>query len=854
MLNASKLKAIIEADASKGVAALRAFSDEFRKTRDVADREAKGAGDAIHGGFKNGIAGAKAEVGGLKSVLLGTFGSNVIWDMIKGGFAGVLGVISGTARAIGNVGAEALSSISNYEMLTMSIEQLTATQILEAGAAKDMAEALALSKKPAQDTLQWLEKLAIESPQRMNEVADAYRRAMTFGFSSGEAKRLTVDLLDLSAASGRQESGFMERISDAFGKMYTKGRVSMEELNRLMEAGIPALKVLAREFDTTEGKMSEMVSDGALPAGRAIRALEVDIETRLGGAAKRTTQTWSGMISSLGDLKDRGLRNLFTGVFDSVKEDANNIVSILSSQEFANKAQSVGLWLGEGFKAGAKTAREIILALGGEDGPLAGLAQFFKFDNLDTEGVKNAFSDLVMGVAVDVVEGIGWVEKAAIAAKEIIKGIGDAWKEVRSIILGIEKFLNDAQKLSTNAGIGLRNSLNGVASINWVDQLAPAVEALRGGNLPYPYQGAGGASGGGSGGGGSMFGDEESLEDKMAAVNRKTDEWIKKIKDGHLAAKGLLDDTAESAKTITVNTKSLDDALNGKLAPGAAKAGENAGKKAGEQFLNALEKAIGKAQGILEKGMGASINLGRINPEPGMPGANDWAEDIFRIQDVAMNLGTGHEGKDTRKWYQQYFDGMGFEEATARAKSIVGKFQAGLFMDPEVSPYLDKTKARASLNKMAEGEKQTAQFAREVGADEETLINLMGIKKTTGSDKATDEQVAAAMAILKGQMVDSAGKLGAESPTVFDAFINGAAQPAGSNGASSSAISFSSSFLTAVDADIVANKDKFQQTGGKAWDEVETGFIDRAKKSTAFVAAIDAMVDNSIARYVPTNK
>lgn len=55
--------------------------------------------------------------------------------------------------------------------------------------------------------------------------------------------------------------------------------------------------------------------------------------------------------------------------------------------------------------------------------------------------------------------------------------------------------------------------------------------------------------------------------------------------------------------------------------------------------------------------------------------------------------------------------------------------------------------------------------------------------------------------------------------------------------------------LKSIDAQLVADASKFSAKGAAAFASIETGFIAQATNSTAFVAAINAMVDNSLARY-----
>ncbi|MFB8733901.1 tape measure protein [Bacillus sp. SL00103] len=58
-------------------------------------------------------------------------------------------------------------------------------------------------------------------------------------------------------------------MSDAFGAMQVSGTLSMEEMNRLMDAGIPALKILANETGQDVMDLKKVISKGALKVKEA---------------------------------------------------------------------------------------------------------------------------------------------------------------------------------------------------------------------------------------------------------------------------------------------------------------------------------------------------------------------------------------------------------------------------------------------------------------------------------------------------------------------------------------------------------------------------------------------------------
>jgi phage tail tape-measure protein len=87
---------------------------------------------------------------------------------------------------------------------------------------------------------------------------------------------------------------------------------------QLTGAGVPVREILAKSFNITTAELQTMISKGLVPADKAIEAIVSSLEEDFGGAAKRQAGTFSGLISSLSDIKEVGLREFFTGTFQAV--------------------------------------------------------------------------------------------------------------------------------------------------------------------------------------------------------------------------------------------------------------------------------------------------------------------------------------------------------------------------------------------------------------------------------------------------------------------------------------------------------------------------------------------------------
>lgn len=254
--------------------------------------------------------------------------------------------ISAVTRGLVDLSGQALATYADYERLTMSLETFSAKELINAGVTNDMATAIGLSGEHAQELLSWIEKLAIESPFQTKDIASAFRTAQAYGFAGDQAQRLTQATVDFAAGAGIS-GAMMDRITLALGQIAARGKVSSQELNQLSETGINARQILANAFGVSTAQIQEMIEKGLVPADLAIEALTQSLEKDFGGAAKRQANTFSGLISSLSDLKEIGLREFFTGTFKAVQPLLQNFVGYVTDPAVKESLRAWGDILGE---------------------------------------------------------------------------------------------------------------------------------------------------------------------------------------------------------------------------------------------------------------------------------------------------------------------------------------------------------------------------------------------------------------------------------------------------------------------------------------------------------------------------
>lgn len=227
----------------------------------------------------------------------------------------------------------AIDAVSQYELLTLSLESLTRLEFQELGLGEiNFGEAFGKSAEivgnnidnvnvKVQELLRWVRILAIQSPFEEEDVAKILQYGIALGFSSDESKRLTQAIVDFGAGAGKSISE-MESIIRALGQMKNNGFLAKEELNQLSEAGfrkpLEALVNAIPELETTADAL-EAISDKAITGADAVEIFTRRLESDFAGSAIKATQTLSGLISTLISLRKGILREFSAPVFDFLK-------------------------------------------------------------------------------------------------------------------------------------------------------------------------------------------------------------------------------------------------------------------------------------------------------------------------------------------------------------------------------------------------------------------------------------------------------------------------------------------------------------------------------------------------------
>jgi tape measure domain-containing protein len=223
------------------------------------------------------------------------------------------------SNALTNIVSQAFQAAAEFQRLQISISVLLGREQVQLNPGM-FTDTLAAAKTMTDEADKLLEKfqlLAVASPFTTTDIAEGFRMAQVYGFSAVEAEKLTNATVDLAAGLGL--AGFeIAGIIQPLGQMQQVGKANLQDLKQLATRGVPVFDVLAKEFGVTTEKIRDMISDGLIPADRAINAIVTSFAKDFKGAAAASTQSLSGLLSTAQDLRATSLREFFTPIFEAV--------------------------------------------------------------------------------------------------------------------------------------------------------------------------------------------------------------------------------------------------------------------------------------------------------------------------------------------------------------------------------------------------------------------------------------------------------------------------------------------------------------------------------------------------------
>lgn len=278
-------------------------------------------------------------------------------------------------------------------------------------------EVMTGSAEKAAEVVDELKDIAASTPFEMPELAETTQLLMNYGFTADDALDKMQMLGDISQGSAEK----MNRIATAYGQMSSAGKVSLEDVKQMIEAGFNPLQEISESTGESMESLYNRISAGTISVDEITASMQRS--TSEGGryfqSMEKQSLTFSGQMSTLKDNVQGLLGNVTSGIFEKLAQDVlPKINEVLTT---VNTAFEEG-----GFQGVLDAIGEMSPAL---DGVITKIQSFSTF--LQNLGISPAaFAGIVaaIGPAITVVgtlvRGIGGISTAISGNSTAVSGLG----------------------------------------------------------------------------------------------------------------------------------------------------------------------------------------------------------------------------------------------------------------------------------------------------------------------------------------------------------------------------------------------------------------------------------------------
>ncbi|HAC3249553.1 TPA_asm: tail tape measure protein [Listeria monocytogenes] len=297
---------------------------------------AKSTGSLIKSGLVSGFNAAKAAAKGAGAGMREALKNSVEKPAEQARFsvlklAAALGLIAATKNVVGS----AIGRVDTIDTATKSLTVLT-------GSAKD-----------AQLVMTDLTAAIDGTPIALDAVALGAKKMVAAGMKAANVKPVFTAIADAAYGVGNGSES-IDQMTDAISALQASGVAYADDINRLVDAGVPAWQILANSTGKSVGEMKKYVSEGSLESTKAIAMLTKGIEegttgmagntAKMAGLAKTAGNTISGSFANMKTAAVKSLANIVENLkgpiiqaLDVAKNAFKQFAAVTASPEFQKK-------------------------------------------------------------------------------------------------------------------------------------------------------------------------------------------------------------------------------------------------------------------------------------------------------------------------------------------------------------------------------------------------------------------------------------------------------------------------------------------------------------------------------------
>lgn len=205
-------------------------------------------------------------------------------------------------------------------------------------------EVMTGSADKAAETMEKLVDLGAATPFETSDLANATQLLMNYGLTADDAIEKMTMLGDISQGSADK----MQRIAMAYGQMSSAGKVQLEDVKQMIEAGFNPLQEISESTGESMASLYQRISDGAISVDEITASMERS--TAAGGryfqSMQKQSETLSGQLSTLKDNASQAIGAFAQSSSDALAGDIlptlNEGLSQITEQLKAGNMDAIG--------------------------------------------------------------------------------------------------------------------------------------------------------------------------------------------------------------------------------------------------------------------------------------------------------------------------------------------------------------------------------------------------------------------------------------------------------------------------------------------------------------------------------
>lgn len=393
-------------------------------------------------------------------------GTGKLGNILNSGLGHLAGdLMSKGLDAIVGLGKAAMTYNADIEQYATSFEVMTG------------------SAEKATQVVEELKKVGAETPFELKDLADTTQLLMNYGFTADDAIGKMMMLGDISQGSAEK----MSRIATAYGQMSSAGKVSLEDVKQMIEAGFNPLQEISESTGESIESLYDRIGKGTISVDEITASMER--ATSEGGkyfqSMEKQSQTFNGLMSTLSDTAMQLLGEIVMPI-SSAMTDTLLPAAITTLEQLTTGFRENGVMgmisaagdIISGFLMGVATNLPLVIQQG-----LNMSNQWISSILMSLPGVVNTGTQIISTLLNSLLENAPQIiEQAITMAAEWIQMILNALPSVlqsgaNMILSLLSGLINNAPNIISQAATMLANYISEIAS-NLPEILQKGIEII----------------------------------------------------------------------------------------------------------------------------------------------------------------------------------------------------------------------------------------------------------------------------------------------------------------------------------------------------------------------------------------